>query len=129
MEENIKMEESILDSIKELIGIGRNCTAFDGDIIIHINTVFLILNQLGTGPDSAFRITDRSAVWGSFMNGKTDLEMCKTYMALKVKMMFDPPGGAAVIEAFNATIRECEWRLTAQVETNRTPAQIAAGGA
>ena len=104
--------DSILTSIKKLLGIGEEDTAFDMDIIIHINSVLMILTQLGVGPPDGFTIEDKDALWSDFVSpDDKSFEAVKTYMYLKVKLVFDPPPGSAVIEVFNNTIKELECRL------------------
>lgn len=110
------MNESILVSVKKLIGLGADYTIFDPDIIMHINSVFNVLNQLGIGPKGGFSISDESAVWGDFLGERTDLEAAKTYTALKVKLVFDPPTIGSVMEATKEVIKELEWRLNVQAE-------------
>lgn len=105
------MNNSILNTIKEMMGIEIEETAFDNDIIVHINTVFFILNQLGVGPTEPFIIRDEYATWDNFISDSTNLESIKTYMYLKVKLLFDPPLNSSVIESMKNTIDELEWRL------------------
>lgn len=109
--------ESILTSIKKLLGITEEYKHFDTDIIMHINTVFMVLNQLGVGPEKCFRITGDAEIWDDFLLDNLDLESVKTYVYLKVKTVFDPPISSAVSESMNRTISELEWRLNASVET------------
>ena len=111
------MDKSILTSIKKLLGIAESCTDFDADIIMHINTVFLILNQLGVGTDKVFSIEDNKTPWSEFLKDDIDLEAVKTYIHLKVRLIFDPPLSAAVKEAIQANINELEWRLNVHAET------------
>lgn len=108
--------ESILTSIKKMLGIQEDYEHFDPDIIMHINTVFMILMQLGVGLESGFRIQDKTAVWTDFIAEGQQLEAVKSYMYLKVKLLFDPPLGSAVMEAYNKQISELEWRLNVQVD-------------
>lgn len=109
--------ESILTSIKKLLGITEDYTYFDTDIIIHINSVFMILNQLGIGPVNCFSITDSFATWSDFLPADNkNFEAVKTYIHLKVKMIFDPPMSSAVMEAMNKMISELEWRLNIEAE-------------
>lgn len=103
--------ESILTSIKKLLGITEEYEQFDTDIIIHINSVFSILTQLGVGPSEGFLIEDNGAVWTDFISNSLKLELIKTYVYLKVKMMFDPPLSSAAIDAINKQISELEWRI------------------
>lgn len=109
--------ESILVSIKKLLGITAEYTNFDADIIMHINTVFMTLNQLGVGPSECFRIEDDLAVWNDFINNDNKLESVKSYIYLKVKLLFDPPSNASLIESANRQINELEWRLNVAGES------------
>ena len=109
--------ESILTSIKKLLGIDEEYEHFDPDIIMHINSVFMILNQLGVGPSEGFSIQDSNSVWPDFMPSGSNLEAVKSYMHLKVKLMFDPPSSSAVMDAINRTIAELEWRLNVAADT------------
>lgn len=111
------MDESILTSIKKLLGIAKEYTNFDTDIMIHINTVFMTLNQLGVGPSTGFRIKDASTLWSSYIKDEDDLDAVKTYIYLKVKLVFDPPLSSAVMEANKQMINELEWRLNVQAES------------
>ena len=112
--------ESILTSIKKSLGIGAEYTHFDDILVFHINSVFSILTQLGVGPSKGFSISDSSAAWDDYIpNGET-LQFVKTYMSLKVKLIFDPPLVAAVLEAAKAQISELEWRIQVAAETENT---------
>jgi hypothetical protein len=108
--------ESILTSIKKLLGIAESYTHFDADIIMHINSVFSTLTQIGVGPSSGFMIEDKSSDWSEFMETDPRLEMVKSYMGMKVRLLFDPPTSSAVMEALNRSISEFEWRLSVQVD-------------
>lgn len=103
--------DSILTSVKKMLGIAEEYTHFDADLIMHINTVFTILNQLGVGPSYGFRIEDADDEWVDFLDDQVALESVKTYMAMKVKLMFDPPASSSVMEATNRMVSELEWRL------------------
>lgn len=107
--------ESILTSIKKLLGIEEDYTHFDPDLIMHINTVFMILNQMGVGPAEGFRIEDDIATWADYTGNNLMLESVKTYIYLKVRLLFDPPSGS-LIEAINRQIAELEWRLNLAAE-------------
>lgn len=110
--------ESILTSIKKLLGIAEEYEHFDQDLIMHINSVFMILTQLGVGPSKGFMITDSAACWDDFIPiGSMKIESVKTYMYMKVKLMFDPPLSSAVMESMNRMINELEWRLNVAVES------------
>lgn len=110
--------ESILTSIKKLLGISEDYKQFDDDIIMHINTVFLNLTQLGVGPEAGFSIEDDSSEWSEFVDieNNAQLHAIKTYVYLKTKLLFDPPLSSAVIESTNRMIAELEWRLNAAVD-------------
>lgn len=108
--------ESILTSVKKLLGIAEDYTHFDSDIIMHINTVFSILTQLGVGPSEGFSIEDKYASWTDFIGDNAKIEMVKSYMHHKVRLLFDPPQSSAVMEAMNRTISELEWRLNVAVD-------------
>ena len=110
------MEESILTSIKKLLGISEEYTHFDMDLLMHINSVFLVLNQLGVGPEEGFSIEDEFATWADYVGESANLDLVKSYMHLKVKLLFDPPLSSALIESMNRMISEFEWRLNAAVD-------------
>lgn len=110
--------DSILTSVKKLLGIEEDYTHFDADIIMHINSVFMILNQLGVGPEEGFSITGATEVWDDYIAGVQNFEAVKSYVFLKVKMLFDPPTGSAVMESYNRTISELESRLNMAAELN-----------
>ena len=108
--------ESILISIKKLLGIMPDYTNFDDDIIIHINTAFAMLNQLGVGPKGGFMIVDENSEWKEYTT-KNNLNMVKTYIYLKVRLLFDPPTSTALIESINRTLSEIEWRIFLEGDT------------
>ena len=110
------MEISILTSIKKLLGVAEDYTEFDEDIMTHINSVFLNLTQLGVGPEEGFMIKDDTAEWEDFINDSVQLQAVKTYVYLKVKLLFDPPLSSSVTESINRMIAELEWRLNAAVD-------------
>lgn len=107
--------DSILDSIKKLLGITGEYKHFDPDIIMHINSAFFTLNQLGVGPDEPFKIEDNSDTWDDFVSGQ-DVEAIKSYIGLKVRTLFDPPTNSSLLSAMNEQIKEFEWRLNVQVD-------------
>lgn len=109
--------ESILTSIKKLLGITEEYNHFDQDIIMHINSVFSVLTQLGVGPANGFSITDKDATWNDFIKDDPRLEMVKSYMHQKVKLLFDPPLSSAVMESTNRILSELEWRINVAVES------------
>lgn len=103
--------DSILDSTKKVLGIVPSYDAFDTDILMHINSVFSVLNQLGIGPTDGFTIEDATAVWSDFLSDVKPLNSVKTYMYLRVRMLFDPPTTSYLIAAMEKQISELEWRL------------------
>lgn len=115
--------ESILTSIKKLLGIAEEYTHFDDDIIMHINSVFMTLNQLGVGPSEGFYIEDKSAEWIDFIEDTNRLQAVKTYMFLKVKLVFDPSSvGSSTLASYERQIQELEWRLNVDAE-NEEPVE------
>lgn len=109
--------ESILTSIKKLLGITEEYEHFDIDIIMHINSAFSVLTQLGVGPKEGFHIEDDSTEWSEFLFEDTRLEMVKTYIYLKVRLAFDSTNlSSAVIESINRQINELEWRINIVVD-------------
>ena len=104
------MMESILISIKKLLGLMPEYTYFDDDIIVHINTAFAALNQLGVGPAEGFIIVDENSEWGDVTTEK-NLSMIKSYIYLKVRTLFDPPTSSVLMESINRNIAELEWRI------------------
>lgn len=111
------MEESILNTIKKMLGPDDSYEAFDTEIIVHINTALSTLAQLGVGPRKGFRITGTDETWGDFISdGSVDLEGIKTYIYMKVKMIFDPPASSFVMKAMEESCKELEWRLNVTVD-------------
>lgn len=120
--------ESILTSVKKMLGIAEEYEHFDADLIMHINSVFMILNQLGVGPGEGFSISGDGEVWTDFVQGKVRLDLVKSYLYLKVRLLFDPPLGSAVIEAMNRQISEFEWRLNVAVDSGELSRVCYVGG-
>lgn len=112
--------DSILTSIKKLLGIAEDYTHFDNDLIMHINSIFMVLTQLGVGPQEGFYIEDEFASWTDFVSDPIQLQAVKSYMYMKVRLMFDPPTSSAVTEAMNRMINEFEWRLNAAVDPTQS---------
>lgn len=106
--------DSILKSIKKLLGISEEETYFDTDIIMHINSVFSILHQLGVGPEKSFSIQGDTETWDDFIEDNTNFNDVRTYIYLKVRLIFDPPSSSAVMSAIERQISELEWRLSAE---------------
>ena len=108
--------ENILDSIKKLLGIDEADLNFDQELIMHINSVFMVLNQLGVGPVGGFKISSNEEVWTDFVGTRLDLESVKSYIYLKVRLLFDPPQNSFLVGSIEKQVEEHEWRLQAQVE-------------
>ena len=114
------MEDSILTSIKKLLGIAEEYEHFDSDVIMHINSVFMILNQLGVGPEKGFRIEDDSTTWSEYIDDNDYLDAVKSYIHIKVKLMFDPPQSSAVLDTMNRMAEQLEWRLNVEAEQRQS---------
>jgi len=114
------MTDSILDTTKKVLQIDPTYTVFDIDIIMHINSVFFTLSQIGVGPATGFSITDKEANWVDFLGEATNLEAVKSYMYLKVCLLFDPPATSFAIASMEKMIEEYEWRLNIKAEGSVT---------
>ena len=117
------MTDSILQSTKKILGLAEDYTAFDQDIIMHINSVFATLVTLGIGPETGFVIEDENDTWSDFT---TDIRLnsVKSYMYLKVRLLFDPPPTSFVLNALLEQIKELEWRMNVYREVYATPDQL-----
>lgn len=112
---------SILDDVKQGIGLMPEYTAFDPIIKMHINTVFTILTQMGVGPSSGFRLVTGAEEWTDFLPENYEyFESVKSYICLKVRVLFDPPSNSVHMNAINETIKELEWRLNFEAESQST---------
>lgn len=114
--------ESILTSIKKMLGITEDYEHFDEDLIIHINSVFSILTQLGVGPPNGFSITGSNETWNEFMQDSPRLSFVKTFVELKVRLIFDPPLNSSVTDSINNQLSELEWRIF--VESDSTDSEV-----
>ena len=112
--------ESVLTSIKKMLGIVEEYTHFDADLIMHINSVLSILNQIGVGPSEGFSIKDIEDTWTDFIPQSSKLEFVKSYIYMKVKLLFDPPLSSAVIESTKQMISELEWRIQVAADPVKT---------
>lgn len=110
------MTQSILLTVKKMLGIAEEYHAFDLDIIIHINSAFLTLNQLGVGPDKPFQIIDETEIWSDFVD-TSEIPGIQTYIYLKTRLVFDPPTNSFLVDAIQKQIAELEWRMNVQVES------------
>ena len=115
MSDSINMN-SILTSVKKAMGIAPEYTHFDPDIIMHINSVFLTLEQLGVGPREGFAIEDEQDEWSDFIGNNKLLNAVKSWTYLKVRLLFDPPQSSAAVESINRMIKEFEWRINVTVD-------------
>ena len=114
---NERNSESILETIKQLLG-GNICgDAFDEEVIININSVMSILTQLGVGPKSGYYITGDGETWGDYIGDRQDIEMIKTYIYMKVRLIFDPPSNSFLTDSIKNFCSEFEWRLNVEIET------------
>lgn len=112
--------ESILDTVKKSIGPSAMYEYFDSDLIMHINSVFFDLTQMGVGPPEGFMIEDNTAIWEDFIPEAGTFEAVKSYMCLRVKQLFDPPAGSAQAEALQRQIDKWEWRLNVEAENMKS---------
>lgn len=108
--------DSILTSVKKMLGISAEYEHFDPDVIMHVNSTFMTLHQLGVGPSEGFSIIDEDSTWSDFVQEKKTIEAVKSYMYLKVRLLFDPPQSSAVLAAMERQIAEYEWRLNVEVD-------------
>ena len=123
------MDDSILTSTKKILGVDETYTVFDLDIMTHINSAFSTLNQLGIGPVDGFMIEDATAVWSDFLGTNSPkLNAVKTYVYLRVRMLFDPPTTSYLINALNEQIKELEWRLNVIVDPGPTTTDFVLNG-
>lgn len=117
------METSILKTIRTAVGIQTDFTGFDEELIVAINTALMSLSQLGIGPVGGFSISDDTSVWDDLFNGETNIEGAKSYILLKVKLEFDPPGTSFVLEAMTRQLEELSCRLMIEVDPDYVPAE------
>jgi hypothetical protein len=115
------MEQRILSTVKNMLGITENYDVFDAMLITHINSVFAILNQLGVGPEDGFHIEDGTAVWDEFTTKESNRYVVRAYMALKVRLLFDPPTMSYIITSITEQLRELEWRMNVDSEPSSIP--------
>jgi hypothetical protein len=108
--------DSILDLVKKDLGIGPTYTHFDPELIMHINTAFSILTQLGVGPKAGFAISDNTSVWTDFIPADARLNLVKSYVSKKTKQLFDPPTTGPLSEATTKVLNELEWRINVFVD-------------
>lgn len=115
------MADSVLDSVKTALGLPLGDTSFDAELTLHINSVFSDLNQLGVGPLEGFSIGDKTSTWDEFIGTDTRMNNVKTYMYLRVKMLFDPPITSFALDAMDKQIQKLEWRINVAIEDTSLP--------
>ena len=111
------MEDSILATIKKMLGLDAAYTPFDIDVVTLINSTIMTLTQLGVGPRDGFEIAGMEETWDEFLENPVLLNGAKQYIFLKVKIAFDPPASSTVLEAYKQQATELEWRLNVQAES------------
>lgn len=114
------MDNGILKSIKKLLGVDEADTSFDLDIMTHINSVFMVLRQIGVGPAVGYSISTGTETWNEFLSGNVNIAAVRTYVYLRVQLLFDPPTNPSILEAKNRIADQLEWRLNAQEDTTPT---------
>lgn len=112
------MTDSILNTMKQMIPAMPSGDAFDTELIIHINTILGVLKQIGVGSSDGFFITGENETWSDFFGDSTTIQMAKTYMYLRLRLLFDPPENSSVLASYKEQIAELEWRCNIEVETN-----------
>lgn len=110
------MAQSILVSTKKMVGLAESDPSFDIDVMMHINTVLSVLTQVGIGPEEGFMIEGSDETWDAFVGADKRLNLVKTYVSLRVRLLFDPPATSFVIQSMEKQIAELEWRLNVQRE-------------
>lgn len=113
------MESSILTSIKKSLGLDEDYVAFDPDILMFTNTVLATLNQLGVGPVNGYQIEDKDSTWDEFLGSDLRLNTVKSYVLLKVRLLFDPPATSFAIAAIEANAKELEYRIYTVMEVDK----------
>ena len=110
--------ESILDSMKKLLGMDASYTVFDVDLVIHINSIFATLAQLGVGAPEGFFIQGSGEEWHTFTSDNVLINNVKSYMYLKLRLMFDPPSSSSVLKSMEEQTKELEWRMKVAADTS-----------
>lgn len=103
--------DSILTSIKQMLGVAADDTSFDLELVIHINNALYILDQLGIGPDGGLKIHDATETWSLIFGSGVDTDMAKQVVYFRVRMSFDPPQSSFLLESMKKQCDELEWRL------------------
>lgn len=110
--------DSILTSIKVMLGLGSEYTPFDNELVIFINSALSKLTQLGVGPDEGFALNDLTETWEDLLGDLKNLEMVKSYIYIDVRLIFDPPGNSFIVDAFKKQQEELAWRITVAYDIN-----------
>jgi len=110
---------SILNSIKKMLGISSEDTGFDQELILHINGALMVISQLGIGPTTGFVITGATETWADFLQDRQDVELIKSDLYLRVKLMFDPPQNSFLTNSIEKQISEYDWRIEVQHNENQ----------
>lgn len=113
------VEKSILTSTKKILGVDKDYTAFDLDIMTHINSSLSTLTQLGVGPEEGFMIEDDTATWDQLLVDQNKLNPVKTYVYLRTRLLFDPPTTSFVLTSMQEQVKELEWRLNVAADTKK----------
>lgn len=119
MTDAINLNESILDDVKKIIGLAPEITDFDQDLILHINSILAVLTQIGIGPSEGFFITCNTEKWSDFLGSGTELNYIKSYVAMRVRLIFDPPTNSNVTQALEKYCSEFETRAHYVRELNK----------
>jgi hypothetical protein len=117
------METSILKTIRTSLGILPDFTDFDQELLVAINSALMAVGQLGIGPDGGFSITDDTATWANLFDGVSNIEAVKSYIFVKCRLEFDPPGTSFLMDAYNRQLTELAWRLMVEVDPDLVPAE------
>ena len=110
------MDESILDSIKLILGVDTEYDAFDSEILMAINSSFMSLTQLGLGPAEGFKVPNKATTWADILGTRQDLESVRSYIGIKSRILFDPPANSYILQALQDSATEFQWRIRAQLE-------------
>lgn len=105
------ISESILNSVKKMLGISPDISAFDVDIIANINAGISILTQVGVGPDTGFVVTSGDETYEEYLIRPNEYKMVNMFLFLKTKIAFDPPTSATLMQAYKEQMDEYLWRL------------------
>lgn len=111
-----RTKDSILQDVKQMVGQEWDDDTYDTDIMIHINAVFFTLNQLGVGPEDGFSISDKDQLWSSYTTPPRNLDAVKSYIYLRVRLLFDPPTNSFLVTSLQKQVDQIEWRLMVDMD-------------